>query len=393
MNKVISINLNGRAYQLEEKGYELLREYLEKAEAKLHDNPDKDELMADFEQAIADKCDEHLQGHKNVISTGQIESIIAKMGPVDATGGADAPKSAPSSEPSAAPKRLYQVRQGSWIAGVCNGLALYFGVDVTVIRVLFILLGFFTHGFWIGAYIILAIVMPVARTEDELAAARGTRPFNAHDFIEQAKSRYADFQKEFGNMPPQPEKPGPDGDRAAWQKWKEDMKNWKQEWKADMRRERQARHEAHRNEGHHGWQNRPWQNRPWQDNSPMSGGNGFVRFIMGLVITALTVLWIIAILSVVTRGTIFGYALIGGHPLWVILLFLAALYYMLVLPFKVLARNARPWKSGHYSFFNDLVQSIFFVFAIYLVIVIGRELFPVMNEAWTMVAGYLTGLR
>ena len=54
MNKVITINLNGRAYQLEERGYELLREYLEKADAKLHDNPDKDELMSDFEQAIAD---------------------------------------------------------------------------------------------------------------------------------------------------------------------------------------------------------------------------------------------------------------------------------------------------------------------------------------------------
>ena len=42
MNKVITINLGGNAYQLEEGGFDALRAYLETAAARLKDNPDRD---------------------------------------------------------------------------------------------------------------------------------------------------------------------------------------------------------------------------------------------------------------------------------------------------------------------------------------------------------------
>ena len=53
MNKVITINLHGNAYQLEEAGYDSLRAYLDDAARQLEGNPDKDEIIADIEQAIA----------------------------------------------------------------------------------------------------------------------------------------------------------------------------------------------------------------------------------------------------------------------------------------------------------------------------------------------------
>lgn len=56
-------------------------------------------------------------------------------------------------------KKLYKVEQGRMISGVCAGIAAYFNVDPTLIRlawVLFSLLG----GSGILAYIICAIVMP-----------------------------------------------------------------------------------------------------------------------------------------------------------------------------------------------------------------------------------------
>ena len=43
MNRVITINLNGVAYQLEESGYEQLRAYLDQAGRQLEGNPDRDE--------------------------------------------------------------------------------------------------------------------------------------------------------------------------------------------------------------------------------------------------------------------------------------------------------------------------------------------------------------
>jgi len=45
MQKVITINLNGRAYQLEEAAYDALRAYLNLAEVRLSDNPDRAEIL------------------------------------------------------------------------------------------------------------------------------------------------------------------------------------------------------------------------------------------------------------------------------------------------------------------------------------------------------------
>ena len=75
MQKVVSISLNGNSYQLEEPGYEQLRDYLDRAEARLKDSPDRAEIMADLEQAIGEKCRAMLSPHKTVVSTLEIERI------------------------------------------------------------------------------------------------------------------------------------------------------------------------------------------------------------------------------------------------------------------------------------------------------------------------------
>src|SRR6478672_467689 len=84
MQKVVNISLNGIAYQLEEPGYDELRTYLERAEARLADSPDRAEVMADLEQAIGEKCRATLGPHKTVVSALEISNIIREMGPVEA---------------------------------------------------------------------------------------------------------------------------------------------------------------------------------------------------------------------------------------------------------------------------------------------------------------------
>src|SRR5215510_3350147 len=83
MQKVITINLNGNAYQLDERGYERLLAYLDHAEQELAGNPDRAEILADLEQAIADKCMRVLGAHKSVVSAAEVDAIIAEMGPVE----------------------------------------------------------------------------------------------------------------------------------------------------------------------------------------------------------------------------------------------------------------------------------------------------------------------
>ena len=55
-------------------------------------------------------------------------------------------------------KKLYKSIKDKKLAGVCGGVAEYFNVDSTMIRLVWILLSCFGPG--ILAYIIAAIVMP-----------------------------------------------------------------------------------------------------------------------------------------------------------------------------------------------------------------------------------------
>ncbi len=55
-------------------------------------------------------------------------------------------------------KKLYRSKKDKKLAGVCAGVAEYFNLDSTIIRLVWILLSCFGPG--IIAYIIAAIVMP-----------------------------------------------------------------------------------------------------------------------------------------------------------------------------------------------------------------------------------------
>jgi phage shock protein C len=56
-------------------------------------------------------------------------------------------------------RRLYRSRTDRQIAGVCGGLARYFGVDPTVVRVAFIVLAVL-GGSSVAIYLALWIVVP-----------------------------------------------------------------------------------------------------------------------------------------------------------------------------------------------------------------------------------------
>jgi phage shock protein C len=57
-------------------------------------------------------------------------------------------------------KKLYRNPNQQMLAGVCTGLADYLGLDLTVVRLIFVML-FFLGGHGILIYAILWILMPV----------------------------------------------------------------------------------------------------------------------------------------------------------------------------------------------------------------------------------------
>jgi phage shock protein PspC (stress-responsive transcriptional regulator) len=57
-------------------------------------------------------------------------------------------------------KRLYRSKDDRMVAGVCAGIADYFGIDPTLVRLLFVFgaLGTVSGLFW--AYLIMALIVP-----------------------------------------------------------------------------------------------------------------------------------------------------------------------------------------------------------------------------------------
>lgn len=56
-------------------------------------------------------------------------------------------------------KRLYRIREGKMIAGVCGGIAKYFDVNPKVIRLLWAVF-FAVYGSGLVAYILFSIFVP-----------------------------------------------------------------------------------------------------------------------------------------------------------------------------------------------------------------------------------------
>lgn len=56
-------------------------------------------------------------------------------------------------------KKLYRIKNGAILAGVCTGLAAYFDLDVNLVRILAVVLACST-GVGLVAYIVAALVLP-----------------------------------------------------------------------------------------------------------------------------------------------------------------------------------------------------------------------------------------
>jgi phage shock protein PspC (stress-responsive transcriptional regulator) len=331
MNKVITINLNGNAYQLEEDGYEALRAYLESAARRLEGNPDKAEIIADIEQSIGDKFRAVLGVAKTVVVTKEVQDVIAEMGPVQDASGDDEPAAgapgargapeaaAPGAAPGA-PKRLYKIRDGAMIGGVCNGLAAYFGVDVTIVRIAFAFLAFM-WGSGILLYFLMMIILPHAETPAEKAAAYGA-PSTAEEFIKRAKAGYYGGMKTFG-------------DKKAYREWKRQFKREMRQHKRDFQREIHENFSQWRQNWRQNWARHAHDHHDW-----------FVGSLLSLLLALITLVGLFAVISLILTGSIFTFGLPAGMPIWVGIILLIVIFHVIKWPLRV-ARHAAHYHGAY----------------------------------------------
>ncbi|MDU1905575.1 MAG: PspC domain-containing protein [Dysgonomonas sp.] len=161
MKKVIEVNIGGINFNIEDDAYMRLKSYLTDFEASLPNKEDAREIMEDVESRVAELFQKEIKYPNQVVDMNAVNSVIACLGEVDKEKVTNNESTEFKMKPG---RKLYRNPEDKKIAGVCGGLAIYFNIDSTLIRVIFILLIFFGFGSPFLIYFILWIVMPEANT-------------------------------------------------------------------------------------------------------------------------------------------------------------------------------------------------------------------------------------
>ena len=84
MRRVITVNLGGNAFQLDEDAYERLRAYMNVTDSRLGRNPDRAEIVTDLERAVAESIvANRAEPGTIVVSDAEMEQALIKIGTVD----------------------------------------------------------------------------------------------------------------------------------------------------------------------------------------------------------------------------------------------------------------------------------------------------------------------
>lgn len=170
MQRVIHASLNRNSYAIEEDAYARLEAYLAESAAALSDDPDRDEILLDLEQAVADQCRRRQPPQASVITLQELVPALEEIGPVRPPS-PETPDS-PGVRSALGPTALQQISQGAWVSGVCLGLSRHLGAEVTLVRVIAAALLFFTSGAALLLYGVLMLLMPFAPIDPQGPAVR-----------------------------------------------------------------------------------------------------------------------------------------------------------------------------------------------------------------------------
>ena len=191
MNRIISANINGFVFQIDELAYDRLKQYLESLRLRITEK----EVYDDIENRIAELFSHLLNTGTPAIFLNHVEDVIAQVGSaeelgdamdsVDRDGAAEgeaftsgaasgaASASASGHAGGGHAKRLYRNEDDVVVYGVCSGIAAYFGWDPVFVRAIFGVLAVASFGTVILVYVFLMVIIPAASTPAEKLQMRG----------------------------------------------------------------------------------------------------------------------------------------------------------------------------------------------------------------------------
>lgn len=178
MKKTLNVAIGGCSFIIDEDACNAVSNYLERFKAAIGDSSSSKEVMDELENRIADLLKSRLGG-REVVTLAMAEEVIGQLGypegyseTASEKAGKDEGSQQNSGYQDRPVRKLFRDPDDKKLAGVCSGLALFLGVDVVIIRVIFLIaLICGSAGFWI--YVVIWIAAPEAKTAAEKCELRG----------------------------------------------------------------------------------------------------------------------------------------------------------------------------------------------------------------------------
>ena len=181
MKKVININFQGRVLMIEEAAYDQLKAYIESLRRHFAEEEGHEEIINDIESRISELFAEVIKKGSACVTEEDLAAIIDSIGRpedfveddlADAALGSEAGSrkqtdesqkqktgSTSFAEAAAKTKQLFRDENNKKIGGVCAGIAHFFGIDPTIVRLIALVL-LVCYGTGLLLYIILWIAVP-----------------------------------------------------------------------------------------------------------------------------------------------------------------------------------------------------------------------------------------
>ena len=201
MNKIHTINLGGNPFTVDEDALEYLQAYIRSLKKHFKNSPGCEEIISDIESRLAELMTERMEG-KQIVTLREVKEVISIMGSPEEFG-AD-----PIDEKIVDPNRkktdhngrkLFRDPDDKIVAGVCSGLAAYFGIQDPVWVRLAFGLAIFGGGIGVPLYIILRIIMPKAETAADRLAMKG-EPIDYKSIAKTIQDEIEHLTHEFNTM-------------------------------------------------------------------------------------------------------------------------------------------------------------------------------------------------
>ncbi|MDR2408226.1 MAG: DUF2807 domain-containing protein [Bacteroidales bacterium] len=174
MKKTLTVNLNGRVFNIDEDAYQLLDDYLKNLRIYFRNEEGHIEILADFEARIEELFSDRIRLGYNVINIEEVEKVIAQVGRPNDFGENEKKERNENRKDLyiTIKKKLYRNPNDKMIGGVFSGIAAYFNWDVLVLRIIASILVFAT-GWIVLVYLLVWLIIPEAKTAEQKLEMQG----------------------------------------------------------------------------------------------------------------------------------------------------------------------------------------------------------------------------